>query len=75
VLSDDGLRSLFGDGDPERADVAARVRGTLTTATLVVLDGQHRVAELADAAGYDVLSIEHMDDAPAVCARLAEVLG
>lgn len=75
VLSDDGLTSLFGDGDPERADVAARVRGTLTTATLVVLDGQHRVAELADAAGYDVLYIEHMDDAPAVCARLAEVLG
>ncbi len=41
--------------------------------TLVVLDRQHRVAELARAAGYDVLYIERMDDAPAVCARLAEV--
>lgn len=75
VLSDDGLTSLFGDGDPARADVARRVRKTLSTATLVVLDRQHRVAEPALRAGYDVMYIERMDDAPAVCARLAEVLG
>ncbi|BAJ75394.1 NAD/NADP transhydrogenase alpha subunit [Microbacterium testaceum StLB037] len=74
VLSDDGLVSMFGAGDPDRADVAARVRSTLTTGTLVVLDRSRRVEPLAKAAGYEILYLETMDDAPRACAELAEVL-
>ncbi|MDL5351458.1 VWA domain-containing protein [Microbacterium sp. zg-YB36] len=74
VLSDDGLTSMFGDGNEPFADVAARTRTKLTTATLVVLARARRVEPLARAAGYDVLYLELMADAPRVCARLAEVL-
>ncbi|PTT15935.1 NAD/NADP transhydrogenase subunit alpha [Microbacterium sp. HMWF026] len=74
VLSDDGLVSMFGEGDPDRAGVAAQVRATLSTGTLVVLDSSRQVEPLARAAGYDLLYIESMDDAPRACAELAEVL-
>jgi hypothetical protein len=72
VLSDDGLASMFGAGNAAYAGVAAHVRTLLTTAVLVLQDAGRRVAEEADAAGYDVLYIAGMDEAPAVCARLAE---
>lgn len=74
VLSDDGLVSMFGEGDPDRAGVATQVRSTLSTGTLVVLDRSRRVEPLARAAGYEILYLESMDDAPTVCADLAEVL-
>ncbi|MCW5953196.1 MAG: hypothetical protein KIT69_13155, partial [Propionibacteriaceae bacterium] len=74
VLSDDGLDSMFGVGNQPYAQVAAQVRPKLTTATLVLLDRYRKVAPLAEAAGYDVIYLESMDDAPAVCARLAEVI-
>lgn len=74
VLSDDGLESMFGTGNAGFEQVAAATRPKLTTATLVLLDRRRRVAPLAAAAGYDVVYLESMDDAPAVCARLAEVL-
>ncbi|MEI2270403.1 VWA domain-containing protein [Microbacterium sp. No. 7] len=74
VLSDDGLVSMFGDGNAEYADVAARVRPLLTTATLLLSARSTRVDAQAAAAGYDVLHVRTMDDAPAACARLAEAL-
>ncbi|GAA5202455.1 VWA domain-containing protein [Microbacterium jejuense] len=74
VLSDDGLASMFGVGNEPFADVAARVRTKLTTGSLVVLDSARRVEALAAAAGYGMLYVTKMDDAPAACARLAEVL-
>jgi hypothetical protein len=74
VLSDDGLSSMFGVGNDPYAQVAAQVRPKLTTATLVLLDSSRVVAPLADRAGYDVAYLPSMDDAPAVCARLAEVI-
>ncbi len=74
VLSDDGLTSMFGEGNEPFALVAPAVRPKLTTATLVLLDHQHVVAPLAAEAGYDVSYLESMNDAPKVCARLAEVL-
>ncbi len=74
VLSDDGLSSMFGKGNDPYAQVAAQVRPKLTTATLVLLDRSRRVAPLAAQAGYQVAYLESMDDAPAVCARLAEVI-
>ncbi|MBD3940263.1 VWA domain-containing protein [Microbacterium sp. NEAU-LLC] len=74
VLSDDGLTSMFGVGNEPYADVAARVRSKLTTGSLVVLDSARRVEALATAAGYAMLYVTKMDDAPAACARLAEVL-
>ncbi|QEW04931.1 VWA domain-containing protein [Microbacterium lushaniae] len=74
VLSDDGLTSMFGDGNEPFAGVAAATRGKLTTGTLVVLAWARRIEPLARAAGYDILYLERMDDAPGVCARLAEVL-
>ena len=74
VLSDDGLSSMFGVGNDPYGQVAARIRPMLTTATLVLLDPRHRVAPLASRAGYDVSYLESMDDAPAACARLAEVI-
>ena len=74
VLSDDGLSSMFGVGNAPYAQVAAEVRPKLTTATLVLLDFRHTVAPLAAEAGYEVAYLESMDDAPAVCARLAEVI-
>lgn len=74
VLSDDGLVSMFGAGDPDRAGVAAQVRSTLSTGTLVVLDRSRQVEPLARAAGYETVYLETMDDAPTACATLAEVL-
>ncbi|KLI08476.1 hypothetical protein A5731_14745 [Mycolicibacterium conceptionense] len=71
VLSDDGLQSLFGAGQPEYATVAATVRRQLDTATLLVQDRRRSVAAPAAEAGYDVDYLDHMSDAPAVCARLA----
>ncbi|WEO77522.1 VWA domain-containing protein [Cryobacterium sp. SO2] len=74
VLSDEGLLSMFGTGQPQFADVAARVRRGLDTATLILQDARRSVAAPAAAAGYDVEYIERMDDAPAACARLARRL-
>lgn len=74
VLSDDGLVSMFGDGNDAFAGVAARVRPLLTTATLLLSAVSDRVDAQAAAAGYDVLHVRTMDEAPAACARLAEVL-
>lgn len=74
VLSDDGLVSMFGDGNAEYADVAARVRPLVTTATLLLAARSTRVDAQAEAAGYDVLHVRTMADAPAACARLAEAL-
>ena len=68
-------RSVCVDTEREIiAQVAAQVRPKLTTATLVLLDSSRVVAPLADRAGYDVAYLPSMDDAPAVCARLAEVI-
>jgi hypothetical protein len=74
VLSDDGLTSMFGEGNEPFAGVAERVRAKLTTGSLVVLDRSRRVEPLATDAGYAMLYVTTMDDAPAVCAKLAEVL-
>jgi hypothetical protein len=74
VLSDEGLLSMFGTGQPQFAEVAARVRRGLDTATLVLQDSRRSVAGPAAAAGYDVEYIERMTDAPAACARLARRL-
>jgi len=74
VLSDDGLQSMFGAGQPQYADVARTVRRTLDTATLVVQDAGRRLTKPATEAGYDVEYIDRMTDAPLVCARLARRL-
>jgi hypothetical protein len=74
VLSDEGLLSMFGTGQPQFKDVAALVRRGLDTATLVLQDFRRSVAGPAAAAGYDVEYIERMTDAPAACARLARRL-
>jgi hypothetical protein len=74
VLSDDGLTSMFGVGNEPFASTAATVRSTLTTGTLVLLDARRQVSDLAERAGYDVVDLDTMADAPAACARLAEVL-
>ncbi|WP_074133204.1 vWA domain-containing protein [Mycolicibacterium houstonense] len=71
VLSDDGLASMFGAGQDEYAGVAAKVRGQLDTATLLVQDRSRSVAGPAAEAGYAVDYLDTMTDAPAVCARLA----
>lgn len=71
VLSDDGLSSMFGAGQDQFADVAARVGRTLDTGTLVILGVPSAVDDEAAAAGYSVLRVASMDDAPAACARLA----
>lgn len=74
VLSDDGLTSMFGAGQPAFAGVAAALRQSLTTATLVLMNSWDSVGAAASAAGYDVIRIDSMDDAPRVCAELARVL-
>lgn len=71
VLSDDGLTSMFGEGQPAYAEVAARVATRLDTATLIVQDSAHEVEPFAHAAGYQVAYLESMADAPAACAKLA----
>lgn len=74
VLSDDGLASFFGAGQPQHAGVAADVRRGLSTGTLLVVDRARRIADLAAAGGYDVEYLDTVADAPAACARLAERL-
>jgi hypothetical protein len=71
VLSDDGLTSLFGEGQQQYTGVAADVRHRLDTATLIVLDRGRSVATVAAEAGYDVEYIRRISDAPAACAALA----
>lgn len=73
VLSDDGLVSMFGHGNEPYAHVAAATRTKLTTGTLILLERARGIEPTAKAAGYDCEFITMMDDAPAVCARLAEV--
>ena len=76
VLSDDGLSSMFGAGQETYSDVAARIRPTLTTATLVLAARPGEVQRLAEAAGYRVDYIPTMAEAPQACARLAvEIAG
>ncbi|AMM21136.1 hypothetical protein AX769_14560 [Frondihabitans sp. PAMC 28766] len=74
ILSDDGLSSLFGAGQPGAETVAATVRGRLDTATLIVQDYGHSIEQAARAAGYDTLYIDSMSEAPAACAALADRL-
>jgi hypothetical protein len=74
VLSDDGLRSMFGTGQEQYAATAGDVRRVLDSGTLIVEDPRHQMKEPAAAAGYDVEYIDTMDDAPAACARLARRL-
>lgn len=79
VISDDGLSSMFGVGheaDPSLADVAARVRPRLDTASLLLVGFSPRagVGEEAEAAGYDVLYVPEIDAVPQAAARLGEVL-
>ena len=74
VLSDDGLASMFGEGQPEFSGVAARVRRVLDTATLVVLGASPGMTEQAGTAGYDVRVLPGVEDAPRLCADLAAVL-
>src|SRR5690606_27222011 len=64
VLSDDGLESMFGVGNEPFVGAARVVREVLTTGTLVLMDRQRRVAKSAAEAGYDVVYIASMDDAP-----------
>jgi hypothetical protein len=71
VLSDDGLQSMFGTGQPGSEDVAAGARPDFATATLLLLDRRHAVSAAAAAAGYDVAYLESMADAPRACATLA----
>ncbi len=74
VLSDEGLMSFFGVGQPEYATVAATVRARLDTATLLVMDSRHSIGAAADRAGYAVEYLKSMDDAPPACARLARAI-
>ncbi|SMG11660.1 VWA domain-containing protein [Agreia pratensis] len=74
VLSDDGLRSMFGTGQEQYATTALEVRRVLDSGTLIVEDPRHQMKEPAAAAGYDVEYLGTMDDAPAACARLAQRL-
>ncbi|MCU1404390.1 MAG: hypothetical protein JWQ43_693 [Glaciihabitans sp.] len=74
VLSDEGLASMFGQGQDQFAHVAARVRRLLDTGTLILQDRGHSIAGPAAAAGYTVEYINTMADAPAACAELAERL-
>lgn len=74
VLSDEGLASMFGVGQEQYADVAARVRKVLETGTLILQDSRRSVSVAAAAAGYDVEYIDRMTDAPDACARLARRL-
>jgi hypothetical protein len=71
VLSDDGLSSMFGEGQPQYASTAHDARAQLDTATLIVLDPTQRMASVAAQNGYDVAYLDSIADAPAVCARLA----
>lgn len=74
VLSDDGLASMFGQGQPAYADVAARVAERLDTATLMVQDPHRQTATDAAEAGYTVAYLDTMADAPVACAALAATI-
>ncbi|MCR2799816.1 VWA domain-containing protein [Microbacterium sp. zg-Y818] len=74
VLSDDGLESMFGVRNEIYAHVAAATRTKLTSGTLILMDRARRIEHVAAGVGYDTLFLKTMDDAPAVCARLAEAL-
>lgn len=76
VISDDGLESFFGRGQPELAHVAPAVGRQLDTGTLVlaVRTVPRQVGEAAAAGGYDVLATPTMGDAPAACSHLARRL-
>jgi len=74
VLSDDGLSSMFGAGNARYESVAARVRTVLTTGTLMVCLPYATTTRPTERDGYRYLYLDSMDDAPAACARLAEVL-
>ena len=71
VLSDDGLQSMFGAGQPGLEDVAAAARADFATATLVLLDPRRSVAAAAAAARYEVADLRARTDAPRVCTALA----
>ena len=71
VLSDDGLQSMFGAGQREYADVAARARTRCRDATLVLIGVSSRVDEAAQSAGYHVEHVASAESVPQVCARLA----
>lgn len=76
VLSDDGLDSFFGRGQDGLMYVAPAVGRELDTGTLVLVVrtvGEH-TRQQAEAAGYDVVVVPTVDDAPRVCAALAERL-
>ncbi|GAB3406833.1 hypothetical protein GCM10027515_22000 [Schumannella luteola] len=74
VLSDGGLESLFGQGQPGLEHVAGEVRQRIDTATLIVIGWLGRVPELAAANGYTVEHVQRHEDAPAACRRLAELI-
>ncbi|HCS61778.1 MAG TPA: NAD/NADP transhydrogenase subunit alpha [Microbacterium sp.] len=74
VLSDDGLVSMFGTGNQPFVSVAREVRSKLSTGTLMLMDPQRRTAKDAAAAGYDVIYLDTMADAPRACITLAEML-
>jgi hypothetical protein len=71
VLSDDGLQSMFGEGQEQFSSVARQARSQLDSATLIVLDPRQSMATVAATNGYSIDYLDSMDDAPAVCARLA----
>ena len=62
---------MFGEGQPAYAGVAARVAAGLDTATLMLLDAARGMAGPAAEAGYRVLYLDSLEDAPAACAALA----
>ena len=74
VLSDDGLCSMFGCEQPGREHVAGAVRARLDTATLLLIDPGPHSTGMAESAGYQVVGLRSMDDAPAACQRLARTL-
>lgn len=77
VLSDDGLSSFFGQGQPELAHVAPAVGRELDTGTLVLAVSAvgTTIREAAADGGYDVVVVPTMEQAPRACAELAARLG
>ncbi|WP_309069158.1 VWA domain-containing protein [Microbacterium sp.] len=73
VLSDSGVASFFGAWQDRYADVAPRTLPLLASGTLVVVPDawSRKQGYGADDTGYEVMEIQQMTDAPAVCARLA----
>ncbi|WP_203135481.1 VWA domain-containing protein [Microbacterium sp. JZ31] len=73
VLSDSGVASFFGAWQDQYADVAPRVLPLVESGTLVVVPDawSRKQGYGAGDTGYEVMEVETMTDAPAVCARLA----